>query len=125
MQWSEAEYQAYMLRQYPRSQDGGREKRRPISEEILLQQVRAVARKYSYLAYHTRDSRRSDKGFPDLVLSDGRRLLFIECKSQQGKLTGDQAQWLNLLAHTGKCETYIIRPSDLASLERLFTEEAL
>ena len=122
---SDAEYAAYLLRQVPRSQDGGLKPRRPLAEEALLQQVRAVAKRYGYLSFHTRDSRRSDKGFPDLLATNGRRLLAIECKSQAGKLTAEQAQWLALLAHTGHCETYILRPSDVADLERLFTEEAL
>jgi len=122
---SEAEYAAYLLRQACRSQDGGLAPRRPMAEEALLQHVRAVAHRHGYLTYHTRDARRSDKGFPDLLATNGRRLLAIECKSQAGKLTPEQAQWLHLLAHTGKCECLIIRPSDVASLERLFTEEAL
>jgi len=122
---SDAEYAAYLLRQASRSQDGGLKPRRPMAEEALLQHVRAVARRHGWLVYHTRDARRSDKGFPDLLATNGRRLLAMECKSQAGKLTPEQAQWLNLLAHTGKCETYIIRPSDVADLERLFSEEAM
>ena len=64
-------------------------------------------------------ARRTTKGFPDYVAikqnDDGTvRLLFIEIKSEKGKLSKNQARWLWLLR---KCsETYIWRPSMLEKL---------
>lgn len=37
------------------------------------------------------------KGFPDLVLVRGHRLLAIELKSARGTVTADQAAWLEVL----------------------------
>lgn len=52
------------------------------------------------LMYHTYDSRRSDPGFPDDVFlhKSGTRLLFIEAKRQDGKLSAEQVCWLDGLA---------------------------
>jgi hypothetical protein len=85
---------------------------RPISEEALLQHIRALAKRTGWLTYHTHDSRRSEDGWPDLVLCDGKRLIIAELKSATGKLTPEQMSWLALLAHTGKVECYVWRPTD-------------
>jgi len=87
------------------------------SEEQLLQSVRALLTRYGFLHYHTRDSRRSDAGFPDVVATDGRRLVAIECKSATGKLTVAQTRWLALLEHTGTVTCLVIRPGTIGVLE--------
>ena len=86
--------------------------------------------------YHTRDSRRSAAGFPDLVLVRGPRLIFAELKTERGKLTADQVAWLEDLAMvaataTGRAwdppgdppppvpEVYVWRPSDRPEIGRI------
>ena len=67
-----------------------------MTEEELFENVRDAAGKLRWRLYHTRDSRRSDFGFPDLVLvsrSRG-RLLFVELKSDTGRLRSQQEGWL-------------------------------
>lgn len=63
-----------------------------------------LARQLGYLCYHTHDSRRSEAGFPDLVLV-GRRLIFSELKREGKDPTPAQQDWLNRLdgfeRHTG------------------------
>src|SRR5262245_23682489 len=98
MSWTEADVESYMQRAFP-SNDGGRQPHRPMAEEQLLQHIRAAAKRHGYATYHTRDSRRSDAGWPDLFCTNGVRLLAIECKSASGKLTPGQQQWLSLLEH--------------------------
>ena len=56
------------------------------------------------------------KGFPDLVLVRSSRVIFAECKSERGRLTEEQMQWINWLEGTGKVSpVYIWRPSDWLS----------
>lgn len=55
------------------------------------------------------------KGFPDLVLVRD-RVIFAELKSDTGRLSGEQEEWLEDLAAAG-AETYIWRPSDRTSVE--------
>ena len=68
------------------------------------------AKELGYKAYHTYRSVKSERGFPDLVLV-GRRVLFIECKTQKGKATDAQRDWLHALKAAGELG-YVWRPSD-------------
>ena len=61
--------------------------------------------------YHTHDSRRSEQGFPDLVLIRRERLIFAELKTEKGKTSAYQRAWLEALGWT-KAEVYLWRPSD-------------
>lgn len=54
-------------------------------------------------------------GWPDLVLVRGDRMVFAECKSEKGKLTGAQVMVLNALEATGH-EVFCWRPSDFDSI---------
>lgn len=56
-----------------------------------------------WLVYHTRDSRGSDKGFPDLVLVRGKRVLFVELKrSMKQRLRAEQQVWFDRLSTAGQ-----------------------
>lgn len=66
--------------------------------------------------YHTYDSRRSNPGFPDLVLVR-ERVLFREVKTEGGVLTGAQSAWLNRLTRAG-ADAGVWRPSDRRSIEK-------
>jgi len=89
-----------------------------MTEEEWLQQVRELARLKGWLNYHTRSSRRSDPGFPDLVLVRGDRLIFAELKREKGRLTESQRIWLEALGATD-AESYIWRPSDWERVEEV------
>jgi hypothetical protein len=81
-------------------------------EGTLLARIRTLAKQYGWLAYHTHDSRKSETGFPDLVLTNGTSVLIVELKTNTGKLTSEQQRWLDLLSHTGQVETATWRPRD-------------
>lgn len=89
-----------------------------ILEKDWQRQVRDLADTFGYRrAYHTFDSRRSDTGFPDLVLvsPQRQRIVYLELKREQGKITGQQAQWIRDL-HTAGAEVYVARPRHLQLL---------
>ena len=75
-----------------------------------------LATRLRWLVYHTYDSRRSAKGFPDLVMVRDGRLLFVELKSEKGRLTPEQREWMDVLgdvwANNRTVETYVWRPAD-------------
>jgi len=80
---------------------GEQEPARPISEEQFQSEVIAFAKRQGWRVYHTRDSRRSEKGFPDLVLIRGKELIVAELKAGKNVTTMEQEEWLAAFAKTG------------------------
>jgi hypothetical protein len=68
-----------------------------ITERQLLDAVVAYARLRDWLAYHTFDSRRSEAGFPDVVLVRGGRLVFVELKVAGRRPRVEQQRYLERL----------------------------
>ncbi|GEM_PF-2382724 len=99
-----------------------------VSEREWQAEIIAAVRKLygnRALVYHTFDSRRSDAGFPDLVIwlpitEDHMfpRLLILECKTEKGKVTPAQEAWITafetLTNYTSSVEgtVAVVRPSD-------------
>jgi len=58
------------------------------------------------------------RGFPDLVLSHpSKGTIFVELKTEKGRLSDDQAGWLDCLRNSGE-ETYVWRPSQMKLIEQ-------
>lgn len=88
-----------------------------LTEAQFQQQVIDLAKLHGYtLIYHTHDSRRSQPGFPDLVLVSERhgRALFRELKTGTGRLTEAQFNWISGMKEA-KLNAGIWRPADLES----------
>lgn len=84
-----------------------------MSESDLERKVRAICRDLGVLVYHTFDSRRSEPGFPDLVLV-GRRVAYRELKKENGRLTQAQKTWIAALERAGQ-DAAVWRPAALLS----------
>lgn len=91
------------------------------SEKDFQQAVIDYARLNNWIVYHTFRSDHSPAGFPDLVLcrqeigGHGKarsRLLFLECKSERGRLTDRQDIWLRWLGFVPGVVARVVRPSD-------------
>lgn len=93
-----------------------------MTEDALLAQVRRLASDVGWLTYHTHDSRRSESGFPDLVLISPRqgRILFRELKTMRGRVSPDQKIWIEGLTAVGQ-DAGVWRPDDLVE-ERILGE---
>ncbi len=61
-------------------------------------------------------------GFPDLVLVKGRRLLFCELKSENGRLSQAQKQWIFTLMPI--VEVYVWKPSNWDEIVKVLAAEA-
>jgi len=75
-----------------------------ISEAELQSSILDLARRCGWLAFHVRDSRKSTgPGFPDLVLvhKTTGRVIWAELKSEKGRVTAEQAEWLTALRAGG------------------------
>lgn len=88
-----------------------------MSEREFQRQVTALARLTGWACYHTYDSRRSHKGFPDLVLVKPPAILFAELKTDRGHVRPEQALWLDLLRACG-LDARLWRPAMWPEIER-------
>ena len=96
-------------------------------EKILQDKVIHLAKMNGFMVQHSRPVKQADgrwltaiqgdAGFPDLVLADAQRgVLFIELKSDTGRLTAGQVAWQrNIKPH---CEYWLVRDADLPMLAR-------
>jgi hypothetical protein len=75
--------------------------------------VRRLMKDLNLRSYHTRDSRGSARGYPDWTIT-GKRVLFRELKSQRGRVTAEQQEWLDALTAAGE-DAKVWRPSSLLS----------
>ncbi len=87
------------------------------SEKKFMARVRKLASDLGWLDYHTHDSRRSEAGFPDLVLVR-ERVVYVELKTNKGRLTAAQKDWIDRLKEAG-AEVRVWRPSDWATIEEV------
>ena len=96
-----------------------------ISENDFLAAIIELAGLAGWLVYHTYDSRRSQAGFPDLVLARSDKLIFAELKTDKGKVRDAQVTWLDTLGTFANSQTavevYLWRPKDWAGIEKILT----
>ena len=88
-----------------------------ITEAQFQQQVIDLAHFHQYdITYHNPDSRRSQAGFPDLVLisSSRQRALFRELKTEDGRVRPKQHAVIFAMVASG-LDADVWRPSDLKS----------
>jgi hypothetical protein len=94
-----------------------------IEEVAFLATVTELATLTGWLVYHTYDSRRSQAGFPDLVLARGDRLIFAELKTDKGRIRPAQIEWLDRLGAVASSQpgisVYLWRPKDWAGIEKI------
>ena len=103
-----------------------------VRESALQDRLRNLCRLLSLHHYHTHDSRRSERGFPDsVVVRDPEMwekpwLVLIELKSEKGALTAQQRTWQAALraaeiASGGALAHLLVRPSTWDRFVELLT----
>jgi hypothetical protein len=70
-----------------------------------------------HYCYHTLRSKGSASGFPDWVLSR-ERVIYLELKREEGKVTSAQADWIRAL-HKAGAEVYVVRPRHLEEIAKV------
>ena len=103
-----------------------------MTENELKSVVLNVARRAGWMIHHdlpamSRNGRwathvEGTVGFPDLVLvhPNAGQLLFVELKSDKGKTTTSQDNWLAAIGLAG-CENHVVRPADLEFITHRLT----
>lgn len=97
-------------------------KAKPMSEAELQSAIIGLARLLGWRVAHFRTANTvqgwmtpvaaDGKGFPDLCMVRGRRLLFVELKAEKGRLSAEQDEWVAVLQDSRCCGVYVFRPSD-------------
>jgi hypothetical protein len=85
-----------------------------MTERMLLASVIQVCKLLGVEWYHTHDSRRSRRGWPDLVLCGPRGFFTRELKTESGHLTDEQGRWGRMLEAVN-VGWDVWRPADLLS----------
>jgi len=102
------------------------------AEREFSQQVEGLLKLFRWRYSHFRPARSmkgwrtplsGDKGFPDIVAVRSGMCLFIELKSEKGKLTDDQEEWIRELKaiadHSLGVMTFVWRPSDFEEIAEI------
>ena len=95
-----------------------------MSERDWQTTVVDAARKAGWLTWHSYDSRRSYPGFPDLMMVRGPMLLALELKTEKGKVTVQQQEWIDALKKVRIVSADIARPHHWPDIERALTSRA-
>lgn len=99
------------------------------SEKQWQQTVIEIAQRFGWRVAHFRTSRTGSggyatavqadgAGYPDLTLTRGTRLLFVELKTDKGRLSPEQAAWLTALSTAAPGCVAVWRPRDWAEVEQ-------
>lgn len=80
-----------------------------------------------WAVYHTHDSRRSPRGFPDLALARPPYLVTAELKTdaRASRPTPEQRDWLTVLAACSEHHAYLWRPADWLGVQALLLRRRL
>ncbi len=99
-----------------------------IAEKDFLKLVVDLAHVYGWKVAHFRPAMTSKgwrtavsgdgKGFPDLVLAKGARIIFAELKTEIGQLAPEQLNWYQILNQT-TAYAYVWRPNDFDEIEKI------
>ena len=91
-----------------------------MSEEDLLRAVVDLAQLRGLLVHHSRPARTAKgwvtaivghKGLPDLIIVGSRGVLYRELKSEKGRVSPEQHDWIDRLEQAGQ-DIAVWRPSD-------------
>src|SRR5262245_62000897 len=101
-----------------------------ISEREFTATVIELARLWGWRIYHQRPAGTArgwrtalsgDKGFPDLILAKGPRLIVAELKVGKNRPTADQALWIRAFQQAGVL-AYVWYPADWRAIETLLAD---
>jgi len=90
-----------------------------MTEKEFQLHVEQMAKIGGWQFYHTWNSIHSAPGFPDNVMAKPPRLVFMELKTELGKVTAAQQRWLDILASIPGVEVYLFRPSEWEEIKKV------
>lgn len=88
-----------------------------IPEAEFQRQIIEAAEANGWYVWRDNDSRRNRAGFPDLLLIRGATLLFLEIKTEKGRVHPEQAAVIARLKQVRYVHADVVRPSNWPDLE--------
>lgn len=86
-------------------------------EDQLQEKILELCGWYHLKVFHVYDSRKSaGPGFPDLVITGPGGTLFAELKSDKGRVSLNQEEWIDALRQSGQ-HAVVWRPTDWAVIQ--------
>lgn len=82
-----------------------------LSEDAFQRRILEYCQYRGLKVWHDNDSRRNDRGWPDLVIAGPERVLFRELKTDTGAVRPEQKAWLEAL-QAGGLDACVWRPKD-------------
>jgi len=95
-----------------------------LTEAELQATIIDTAELAGWLVYHDHDSRLNPAGLPDLILVKPPRVVFLELKSDKGRVRPDQQIWLDALEQCDTLTSALVRPDDLPTVIEYLTKKA-
>lgn len=89
-----------------------------LTEEQFQRQVTDLCDLLGLKWHHETDSRRSKAGFPDLVIAGPYGVVFAELKTEKGRVSKGQQEWIDAL-DASQQSVYVWRPSQLPQISTL------
>ena len=93
-----------------------------VKEKDFQADVRRYAELHGWKVAFTWSSKHSPSGWPDLFMARDGEVVTAELKTEAGKTTWAQRDWLRILAGTGKCRMFLWRPSSWRQIEAVLGE---
>ena len=80
------------------------------TEAQYQKQIVDLAEACGWLVWHDNDPRRNSAGLPDLLMVRGPVLLFIEVKTEKGKVSPEQEAFIGRLKQVKYVHADVVRP---------------
>lgn len=103
------------------------------TEHDFTNQVLQLAKLYGWRSAHFRPARTAKgwrtavsgdgKGFPDLILVKGQRLIVAELKMARGKWTIEQMDWMKAFENAG-VKVFCWRPDDFEEIKKILGDRS-
>lgn len=87
-----------------------------LTEKQFEAQIKEIAKLFDWRYYHTWRSIHSPAGYPDVCMVRLSKIIYAELKSEKGKVSQKQQEWLDDLLATGKVEVYLWKPSQFEEI---------
>jgi hypothetical protein len=91
----------------------------PLTERQWQQRIVDFARLSGWLVFHPFDSGRSTAGWPDLAMVRAGRFVLAELKTDRGRVSVEQREWLAARSSVPGIEVHLWRPSNWDDVQRV------